>query len=362
MIKVSVIVPVYNVEKYIRRCLSSIIQQTFSDWEALIIDDCGIDDSINIAKEFAEADSRFRIIHNPQNLGLGVARDEGLKVARGKYIVFIDSDDWIPENMLETMCHIAVREDADIVVCGIKKVKGLRSYFYLRFREEIKGSGKKFIKSIFDSGMTIKNFPYLDSAVWNKLFRRELLTENKIHHPCWKVMGEDMPFTILALLKAKKVVCTPETFYFYFQRKNSICRDNKDLSFWLSNLDSKAMVRDILRDNNYWGFPIEKSFNAFCRQQLYDALLNIINPWFPENGEKIFSMVWKRLRELDLDNILENEDSPIGIVMQAIVLAGLGQTSEFRKIWPQILLTRFKFKYIPQWLVNFKANVTSLLR
>ena len=101
MAKISVVLPIYNVGKYIEKCLESIQNQTFKDFEAICVDDCGTDNSIEIAQRFIEKDSRFKLVRHEHNRGLSAARNTGIDMATGEYIVFIDSDDWVEPTLLE---------------------------------------------------------------------------------------------------------------------------------------------------------------------------------------------------------------------------------------------------------------------
>jgi glycosyltransferase involved in cell wall biosynthesis len=116
--EISVIVPVYNVEKYIHRCIDSILAQTFTDFECILVDDYSSDNSLSICEEYAKKDTRIRIIRNEQNRGLPQVRKIGFAIASGGYILYIDSDDWIENNMLEKMYGKAVSADYDIVWCN----------------------------------------------------------------------------------------------------------------------------------------------------------------------------------------------------------------------------------------------------
>ncbi len=115
--KISIIVPVYKVEQYLGRCLDSIAAQTFTDWECILIDDGSPDKSGDICDEYAERDSRFRVIHQ-KNAGVSAARNAGLDVARGEWIGFVDSDDWIETKMYEYLFNNAVKTEADCIICG----------------------------------------------------------------------------------------------------------------------------------------------------------------------------------------------------------------------------------------------------
>lgn len=118
MPKISVIVPVYNVAPYLKKCVDSIINQTFTDIEIILVDDGSTDESGTICDQYAQKDSRVKVIHKP-NGGLSDARNSGLEVCSGEYIGFVDSDDWISPDMYETLIHFAVKEDLDVAMCGV---------------------------------------------------------------------------------------------------------------------------------------------------------------------------------------------------------------------------------------------------
>ena len=121
MCEISIIVPVYKVEKYLKKCVDSILAQTFTDFELILVDDGSPDDSGKICEEYAEKDARVRVLHK-ENGGLSSARNAGIEVAKGKYLGFIDSDDYIAEDMYELLYNTIIKEDADLSICGIYDV------------------------------------------------------------------------------------------------------------------------------------------------------------------------------------------------------------------------------------------------
>ena len=132
MVKVSVIVPVYNVEEFLGECLDSVINQTFSDFELICVNDCSTDSSLEILEKYALLDSRIKIIQTEINSGLGFARNHGLKYAKGDYILFLDSDDYILDNTLEKLYINATRNESDIVLFKfLHLVNGHFSYNYI---------------------------------------------------------------------------------------------------------------------------------------------------------------------------------------------------------------------------------------
>lgn len=189
MIKVSVIVPVYNVEDYLIECLTSIINQTLKEIEIICIDDCGTDNSINILKEYAKKDDRIRIISHKENKGLGPARNTGIKESKGEYISFIDSDDYISRDYLENLYNTIIKYDTDIVsTINIKRVVGEAiSLYSININKYLSIFQKIFNKNHFegisnanikDEKENTKNYPFV--VAWNKLYKRSFLLDNDL--------------------------------------------------------------------------------------------------------------------------------------------------------------------------------------
>ena len=176
MPKISIIVPVYNVEKYLEKCVKSILNQTFTDFELILVDDGTPDSSGVICDQFAEKDERIKVIHK-KNGGLSDARNTGIEVAKGEYIGFVDSDDYIAEDMYELLYTNIVNEEADLSICGIYDVyenkeaqKRIRQYMILNKFEAIKVILEAKIVSVH--------------AV-NKLYKKELFTH--VRYPVGKI-------------------------------------------------------------------------------------------------------------------------------------------------------------------------------
>ena len=131
MVKISVIVPVYNAEKYLNRCVNSILQQTFSDFEIILVDDGSEDQSRNICDEYAKKDKRIKVIHQ-QNRGQAAARNRGVSCATGEWVVFVDADDMIHQQMLECLYQAAIRLNTKLAVCQAIEGKECPRVFFFR--------------------------------------------------------------------------------------------------------------------------------------------------------------------------------------------------------------------------------------
>jgi glycosyltransferase involved in cell wall biosynthesis len=205
---ISVIVPIYNVEIYLEKCLNSIINQTYKNLEIILIDDGSPDNCGKICDEYAKKDKRIKVIHKP-NGGLSDARNTGLDIAKGEYIAFVDSDDYIAEEMCEELLDIAQKEEADIVVCGVYDV---RKEGITVFDRNLNVSDKDTILyQIFTD--------YYPSYSWNKFFKAHLFSEIRFPH----IKFEDLFIMPTLILAAQKISFTPKAYYYYNRtNENSI--------------------------------------------------------------------------------------------------------------------------------------------
>lgn len=214
---VSVIVPVYNVEQYLRRCVDSILAQTVPDLEIILVDDGSTDISGDICDEYAAREPRVRVCHKP-NGGLTSAWKAGLALASGKYTGFVDSDDWIDPDMYERMLALAKREQADVTVCGLvfdfEDPKIPKREEISNFKKEVYSRAE--LEELFP---TLLNDGYffgrtLQPARVTKLFRTELLRANVKYCEDRVALGEDMQLTFPVLLDTRKL-CVVQNFYPY---------------------------------------------------------------------------------------------------------------------------------------------------
>lgn len=208
--KISIIVPVYNVERYLCEALDSTRAQTFTDWECILVDDGSPDSCGQICDQYAAADSRFRVVHRP-NGGLSAARNSGLREARAPYISFLDSDDTISPDFLSRLYELITTYDADMAQVGAAKVFTTGIYDMHLGRTLTLLDQAQFINELL-RGTKIPNY------MWNKLFRREVITTG---FPEGQVY-EDIYALSNWIGNIHKVVLTPEPLYLYRQRRGSI--------------------------------------------------------------------------------------------------------------------------------------------
>lgn len=223
---VSVIIPVYNISSYLPRCLSSLLRQTLSDIEILCVDDASTDDSVQVIKEFQAKDSRIRLLQQPHQ-GVSVARNLGILQAGGKYISFVDGDDWVEDDMLGTMLARAEETACDMVVCSAEvqferqNVRSLRSHRSLQAALTVLDDVWEANGRIQDL-WSLVNRPGSWPFIWNKLIRSDLIKENAVVFSPSLPLGEDGVFLQLLFQYSGKVVfCSKALYHYRYQRKAS---------------------------------------------------------------------------------------------------------------------------------------------
>lgn len=222
--KLSVVIPAYNVEKYIERSIKSVCNQTIKDIEVIVVNDGSTDKTKFIVEKLKKNDSRIILI-NKKNGGLSSARNAGIEIARGEFICHLDGDDWIEKSAYEKMIDLAEKENLDIVV----------SDYYDDFDngKKIKHSDIKFETNIFSSEDYLRGY-FLGKgvpAIWNKIYRAELYKKNSIKHPENLSIGEDAATLPKLILHSKKIGKINENYIHYIQNPNSMTRSNIALKF-----------------------------------------------------------------------------------------------------------------------------------
>lgn len=243
-IEISIVVPVYNVEKYLKKCIESILEQTFKNFELILVDDGSLDNSSNICDYYKQYDSRVKVIHK-KNGGLSSARNIGIEMSKGKYITFVDSDDYIDKYYCEHMMMIDQYIDVDIIICDYKRFNEEDTYKSDQYR------GYNEINFEVMDGKSVCKELYLDKSTkftiaCGKLYKKELFSryrypENRIH--------EDEFITYKLLYYSKKIINLNECLYYYRVNPNSITLQK----FTIKKYDAiDAMVEriDFFKKNN----------------------------------------------------------------------------------------------------------------
>lgn len=265
MTKVSVIIPVYNCEDYLERCLDSVINQSLEDIEIICINDGSTDNSAQILEEYKEF-YKFKVITQKNN-GLSVARNEGLKAATGEYVAFLDSDDFVDENFYKELYEQISKADADIACASIIRENDNKSSYLVKYEniETVSEIKEKFRLS----GCPQYNF------VWNKLYKKSFLEENNLKF-IPGVIYEDMWFTPDVLEKANEIVSVPNTAYHYWKHKNTLikCSNDKSRNDKIRGneyLRKKCELHGVRSNNILYKEDVIVGGILFLRKKIYSA-------------------------------------------------------------------------------------------
>lgn len=254
----SIIVPVYNAEKYIANTINSVLEQQYDNFELLLVDDGSTDNSKMICQKYSGLDSRIRLI-TKENGGVSSARNEGLNAAKGEYIAFLDSDDYVANDMYYFLVDNIVRSNSDISICG---------YYYVT-EEEYKTLRNKnneginepvsYIYNPIEKYYELNNMP----PIWNKVYKRRVVEHMRFNESI--SYGEDLLFSSMAVLNSECVCYSNKKAYYYIKRKNSLSWQEGDIDFWNGYIESKKIIYDTFGANNMPNSLIKKAFDEYCK-------------------------------------------------------------------------------------------------
>ena len=303
--KISVLIPVYNVEKYVGRCILSVLNQTIQEsMEIIIVNDCTPDNSMRVINEVIHSSSNtlngkeLKIINHETNRGIAFTKNTALNHATGEYILQIDSDDYMETDMLEKMYAKAIATDADIVGCDLWRV-------YMD-------------KKVYEKDDILKNKVELlgeviktqHAARWNKLIKRELLKENTIEIVEGLDYGEDSIFMIQCFYFANKIEYIPQAFYNYVQYNDlSICHlpvSEKNLSNFIGVID---FTTKFLENNNIIGYDYELAYKQLktkftCMKNATKQLRMQYSEMYPEANRYNYRFLKEWKKEVSIYQLL----------------------------------------------------------
>lgn len=250
MPQISIIVPVFKVEKYINRCIESLINQTLEDIEIILVDDGSPDNCGLICDEYAKKDNRIRVIHKT-NGGLGFARNSGLEIAIGNYIAFVDSDDFVSLNMYEILYNEAEKNNADVCLCGFNRV--IKDDIILEYSNPMN-------KGIYTEDAVLKvilanmlgappDYPkddFIGMSSWMGIYSKKIITENNIRfYSEREYISEDALFNIDYFSKSKRAAIIPDPLYYYCENAASLTKSYKGDRFQKCKILYKEIIRRI---------------------------------------------------------------------------------------------------------------------
>lgn len=255
---ISIIVPIYNAENQIRKCIDSILGQTYKNIELILVNDGSDDESPRICDEYAQQDLRVKVIHK-ENGGVSSARNKGITVSKGEYIGFVDSDDWLETDMYEYLLKSIKLNSADVACCGY--YKEFEDKTEVKTREDMISSSINEILENFIDGK-------YEGSVWNKLFTRSVI---KHEFDIKMAIGEDAYFLFQAIKNAKRITYNSKPKYHYSQRLGSATKAPFSLKL-LDTLDSVDRIYDSIKID----FPDQEKKAKIMVFNKYLAILNLM--------------------------------------------------------------------------------------
>ena len=244
---ISVIIPVYNMEKYIKRCLDSVINQTYKNIQIIVINDDSTDNSKKICEEYAKLDSRITFL-TKENEGVSEVRNMGLTLAKGKYVYFIDSDDYVEHNIIERLYSNLISYKADLSICG----------FYEKTLDNILPMTKGEVQ-VLNKEEGVTNLLKVDSYrgyLWNKLFLLETVKKNKLKFNKEIAIWEDVLFVFRYMMNSTKIIYDPTPLYIYVHREDSAVHD----STFNKNMYSEVIAKEIIEKELPESYKEAKNF------------------------------------------------------------------------------------------------------
>lgn len=295
MPKVSIVMPVYNVEPYLAQALESILGQTLEDWELICVNDCSTDDSLSILQRYAKRDSRIRIVENMSNRGAGASRNIGFELSHGEWIMFLDADDYFAADMLEKLYYQAEKDGIDVVYCN-HYIRNEKSGI-IECPEKYPLFIEKMITGVF-AGEDIADYVFrvLRVAPWSKLIRKGFIDANGLYFQDLPSCN-DVLFGCCVAVKAKRISYVKEPLVTYRTNHGNQISNKRGFNTICIYESLKAVKRYLDKENlftvfkkAFWGYVIESIAYAFSsRGSVFSARLKLIDA-LNKDGWKMFEM------------------------------------------------------------------------
>lgn len=348
---ISVIIPVYNVERYIKKCIDSVVNQTFIHFEIIIVNDCSTDNSEQIIFEYKKKDDRIIYVKNEKNLGLGGARNEGLKYCKSKFVLFLDSDDWLEINTIKILVDEITNNDTDIDIF----IFGMYKYFERNMKRKIMYQPEA---ATFKENFEIaKNFlnpfnnPFLISAC-NKLYKKRLFDNEHNLFPK-RLFYEDLSTTFKLILSSKKIVILPHILYNYLLRDGSITKQITTKHIDDIFIASEQMQYFIAQNYSMYSDLLPRFFFHHVIIRTLDKVLLT-----SDDNQKYFKRMQKNIKKLTFNKLGERETKIINeiqtvksinaikwIIIKSLSLKKASMKQKFITILSRLILYRFPFIY-----------------
>lgn len=314
--KVSIVVPIYNVEKYLDRCIQSITNQTYQNLEIILVDDGSTDASSAICETWKANDSRIRIIHK-KNGGLSSARNAGLEIATGDYIMFEDSDDWLEQKLVEKCVDRAEEEKSSLVVFGYHKINEQGEHLEVFTFGDGNFNKSQMIAQLYQRILEM-SFGY----AWNKLYRLSTLRKSGVINDGSIVDREDLYFNLMLLENLDKISYLDYAGYNYLQRETSLLHnanparlnnvnvfcekmyqihiDNKQMQKKVFNMNLLHYLSDCLIKNILWNNALKKKEKIKWMHKVIENCSHLEELYYDEDNPKHLNILFKCIQKKDL--------------------------------------------------------------
>ena len=305
--KISIIVPIYNVEKYLRRCLDSLVNQTLKEIEVILVDDESPDKSEEIYQEYIAKDNRLKLVQK-KNGGLGLARNSGLEIATGEFIAFIDSDDYVDLNMFNKLYETAKENNLDTVYCGYNNLdNNLKVHSFNEVDKLTIFNTKDEVNNVLLDMIACKPSSTLERkyrmSVWHAIYSRDLIKNNKIRFCSERqFISEDIIYHIDYLSKAERIAFIPDSFYYYCYNEDSLTKTFREDRFEKSVILHQELLRRFNiegYDENVYKNRVDRFLIGYARYTIerlskapisYSEKKNILRKICKDN-------IWKSLKD-----------------------------------------------------------------
>lgn len=287
---ISIIVPVYNVERYLERCLESLANQTYSNIEIIMVDDCSTDNSPVICKDFVDKDRRFKYFRNERNLGAGETRQYGIDQASGDILGFADGDDWVTPDFISFLYSIMEETDCPIVCC--------QYYFYYEngiLTTPWPINNERVILDKYDALYKMTTYDKIGTELWNKLYKREVIQK----HVMESCHYEDAFILLKYFMEVEKVCVCCVPLYYYFQREGSLMNSSYTQEKELTHFQLAAEQSLLLLNANY---PCRAFYNGTARKGIRSFKTFTLLPR-TEEMEDIIHRLIVSLRKLSASSV-----------------------------------------------------------
>lgn len=274
---VSIIVPIYNVEKYVEKCILSIANQTYTNLQIILVDDGSSDSSGEICDFYSRQDQRIQVIHQ-NNLGLVRARKNGLEQANGKYIGFVDGDDYIDKDMYSNMVQALLESRADFVHTGYfeENIKGIKEK--VDFEDKIYDVTDDRIQFLCDHIIDRNHIDIMTFSIWSKLFKRELIIKSYQKVPDSQSYGEDMLALLACVMESDSIYMKKKAYYHYVYRNSSMTNEN-----WIKIMRSLGTlhicIQNLLKEYDTYD-KLSSQIEQWLQMQIINNMLTIPKPCF----------------------------------------------------------------------------------